>query len=138
MIASGDKDDDKRELILGFAEQQTAYQSASQSARVLTEGWVEQQAFCTNCGNDRLTKFANNRPLADFWCASCNEVFELKGKKGAFGSKVADGAYEKKIERLKSNTMPQLPRARSRRTNFWILPVLVLGTSPKTTWRGHL
>jgi type II restriction enzyme len=110
-MVSGDKDDDKRKLILGFAEQQAAYesyQSPSQSARVLTEGWVEQQAFCANCGNDRLTKFANNRPLADFWCGSCNEVFELKGKKGAFGPRVADGAYEKKIERLNSNTNPNL------------------------------
>jgi hypothetical protein len=28
--------------------------------------------------------------------------------------------------------------ARSRSTNFWILPVDVLGKSPKTTWRGTL
>ena len=26
----------------------------------------------------------------------------------------------------------------SRRRNFWILPVLVLGNSANTTWRGHL
>ncbi len=28
--------------------------------------------------------------------------------------------------------------ARSRSTNFWILPVEVLGSGPKTTWRGTL
>ena len=108
MSASGNKDDDKRELVLGFAETQTAYQSPSQNARVLTEGWVEQQAFCTNCGNDRLTKFANNRPLADFFCGACNEEFELKSKKGLFGTKVANGAYARKIERLNSKTNPNL------------------------------
>jgi len=85
MMVAGNKDDDKRELVLGFAEAQTTYQSPSQSARVLTEGWVEQQAFCTNCGNDRLTRFPNNRPVADFFCSSCNEQFELKSKKGTFG-----------------------------------------------------
>jgi type II restriction enzyme len=108
MITSGKQDDDERGFVLGFAEAQTAYQSASQSARVLTEGWIEQQAFCTNCGNDRLTKFANNLPLADFFCGSCNEQFELKSKKGKFGAKVVDGAYARKIDRLNSNTSPNL------------------------------
>jgi type II restriction enzyme len=108
MIAPGNNDDDKRELFLGFAEAQATFQSPSQSARVLTEGWVAQQAFCTNCGNNRLTKFANNRPLADFFCKVCDEQFELKSKKGAFGAKVLDGAYSRKIERLSSNTNPNL------------------------------
>ena len=108
MVAAGNKDDDKRELVLGFAEAQATYQSPSQNARVLTEGWVEQQAFCTNCGNDRLTRFANNRPVADFFCASCNEQFELKSKKGTFGAKVINGAYGRKVERLNSNTNPNL------------------------------
>jgi type II restriction enzyme len=108
MIASRGRDESKRELDLGFAEGQTTYQSASQSARVLTERWVEQQAFCTNCGNDRLTKFGNNLPVADFFCDACREQFELKAKKGTFGSKVLNGAYGRKIERLNSNTNPNL------------------------------
>ena len=33
---------------------------------------------------------------------------------------------------------PQALFARSRKTNFWILPVEVFGKSPKTTWRGTL
>jgi type II restriction enzyme len=108
MIAQGTGDDGKRELLLGFGEAQTSYQSPSQSARVLTEGWVQQQAFCINCGNERLTKLPNNRPLADFSCTSCNEVFELKSKRGAFGPKVANGAYARKLERLNSSTNPHL------------------------------
>ena len=33
---------------------------------------------------------------------------------------------------------PHAPFAISRSLNFWILPVLVFGTSPNTTWRGTL
>ena len=104
----GNNGDDERSLSLGFAESQATYQSPSQTARVLTEGWVEQQAFCAKCGNDRLTRFSNNLPVADFFCGSCNEQFELKSTKGTFGAKVVDGAYSTKIERLSSNTNPNL------------------------------
>jgi type II restriction enzyme len=104
----GNKRDDERSLSLGFTESQATFQSPSQSARVLTETWVEQQAFCANCGNDRLTKFSNNLPLADFFCGSCNEQFELKSTRGSFGARVVDGAYSTKIERLNSNTNPNL------------------------------
>ncbi len=105
---AGKNGDDKRSLSLGFAESQATYQSPSQAARVLTEGWVEQQAFCAKCGNDRLTRFSNNLPVADFFCGSCDEQFELKSTKGTFGAKVADGAYSTKIARLNSNTNPNL------------------------------
>jgi type II restriction enzyme len=107
-LVPGNKGDDERGLSLGFAESQATYQSPSQTARVLTESWVEQQAFCANCGNDRLTRFSNNLPVADFFCGSCNEQFELKSTKGTFGARVADGAYNTKIARLSSNTNPNL------------------------------
>jgi type II restriction enzyme len=126
MTTSGDRDG-TRKLELGFAEVQASYQSPSQSARVFTEGWVEQQAFCIGCGHDRLTRFGNNRPVADFYCTSCNEQFELKAKKGAFGAKVANGAYNRKIERLTSNSNPNLlllnyDRARYAVTDLIVVP----------------
>ena len=40
--------------------------------------------------------------------------------------------------RLSHDPGAQPPFALSRSTNFWIFPVLVFGTSPNTTWRGHL
>ncbi len=70
--------------------------------------WFSQRYTSPNCGNNKLSKFTNNRPLADFFCSACNEQFELKSKKGAFGAKVLDGAYARKIERLNSNTNPNL------------------------------
>ena len=50
------------------------YKSPSQKIRVLTEGWVDNQAYCPNCGNPSINKYANNLPVADFVCSDCKEV----------------------------------------------------------------
>ncbi len=81
------------------------YTSQSQIARVLTESWVEQEIFCPNCG-DRIKSYANNKPVADFYCKKCSEDFELKSKKGKLGKKIPAGAYSKMIERLNSRQKP--------------------------------
>ena len=70
------------------------YHSGSQSARVLTENWINNNMFCPRCGNDRLEHFENNRPVADFYCSICGNQFELKSKNGVIGKKVPDGAYD--------------------------------------------
>jgi type II restriction enzyme len=90
----------------GFREPQAAYNSGSQNARAWTEEWAAQWLYCPNCGNSRLTRFAANLPVADFFCGSCSDQYELKSKKGEFGPKITNGAYGKKIERLKSETNP--------------------------------
>ena len=82
------------------------YTSASQKMRVLTEDWVERMIFCPNCGQDHLVNYENNRPVADFYCQNCQEDFELKSKNGKIGKKIVDGAYEKMIERLQSDSNP--------------------------------
>ena len=81
------------------------YKNKSQIARILTEGWVEKEIFCPNCG-DKIESYANNRPVADFYCNKCSEDFELKSKKGKIGKKIAAGAYSKMIERLNSEQKP--------------------------------
>ena len=94
---------------LGFEEsRQAAYDSGSQKARVLTEAWASTQAFCPNCGAERLSKFQNNRPVADLYCANCNEEFELKSQKSKFGPRVLDGAYRTMCERLAAQNNPNL------------------------------
>jgi hypothetical protein len=57
----------------GLANQ---YSSQAQKARVLTEYWVKTFAFCPNCGGD-ISQYQNNKPVADFFCPSCNEDYEL-------------------------------------------------------------
>ena len=84
------------------------YKSVSQKARILTEYWVKDSAFCPNCGYFNINKYQNNKPVADFFCPKCNEDYELKSKQGIIETKILDGAYNKKIERLQSNNNPNL------------------------------
>ena len=44
---------DKPPRSLGFEEGPTRFASASQNARVWTEGWARRWLYCPNCGNDR-------------------------------------------------------------------------------------
>lgn len=83
------------------------YKSPSQKIRVLTESWVDSQAFCPSCGSN-INKYENNRPVADFYCHNCKEEFELKSKKENIGFKIIDGAYRTMIERLQSLQNPNL------------------------------
>lgn len=93
---------------LGFSEPQRSYSSGSQNARTITEAWVAQTMYCPNCGNSHLNQFPPNMPVADFFCAKCNDQFELKSQKTKFGKKLANGAYATKIERLSSDSSPNL------------------------------
>jgi type II restriction enzyme len=112
---------------LGFEEPQTPYASPSQSARAWTERWVQDWAYCPHCGHSNLTRFASNRPVADFFCSACNEEFELKSQKTQFGEKVLDGAYRTKCERLAADNNPNLflmnyDRRQLAVTNLMIVP----------------
>ena len=93
---------------LGFEESQTPYLSGSQSARAWTEQWVSKQVYCPNCGNSNVSKFENNRPVADFFCTSCDEEYELKSQKTKFGTKVLDGAFRAMCDRLAASNNPSL------------------------------
>ena len=93
---------------LGFEESQSPFSSGSQKARAWTEAWVRAWAYCPHCGNARISSFPNNSPLADFFCGSCSEEFELKSQKGKFGTRVVDGAFKTKCERLAASNNPNL------------------------------
>jgi type II restriction enzyme len=81
------------------------YKNASQRIRVLSEGWVNNEVFCPACGCS-IKRYTNNKPVADFFCANCEEDYELKSKKDYFGTKIVNGAYETMIQRLQSNNNP--------------------------------
>lgn len=100
----------------GFSEAAAPFVSASQVARVDTEAWAGANMFCPSCGCAALTPYPANRPVADFFCSTCNEQYELKSQSRAFGRKVADGAYDTKMERLASDTSPNLILLRYDRT----------------------
>lgn len=118
---------DERWRNLGFREEAHAYQSASQSARVWTEGWVRDSLFCPNCGSASLDKHPNNKPVADFVCKRCDENYELKSQRSRFGRKINDGAYRTMTERLVAKDNPNLilmnyDRAALAVTNLIVVP----------------
>ncbi len=84
------------------------YKSPAQKIRVMSEHWLLNNIYCPCCGNDRLNGLQNNLPVADMRCKVCGEIFELKSKRNALGSKILDGAYHTMIERITSNMNPQL------------------------------
>ena len=81
------------------------YSSNSQKIRVLTEKWALENIFCPSCGGV-ISDYENNKPVADFYCKTCAEDYELKSKKDKMGKKIVDGAYSTMIERLQSASNP--------------------------------
>ncbi len=82
------------------------YSNASQKARVITEAWVANNAFCPRCGNPRIMHFENNKPVADFYCPKCGNQYELKSKNGLTLGRINDGAYTTMIDRITSLDNP--------------------------------
>ena len=101
------------------------YKSNSQKIRVMSEYWVARYAYCPSCGNT-INSYANNQPVADFYCPKCIEDFELKSKGGKLGKKIADGAYSTMIKRLVSSNNPNFFFLNYDRDTLDILNFLVI------------
>jgi type II restriction enzyme len=86
------------------------YKSQSQRIRVITENWVGSEIYCPSCGRN-INQYKSNKPVADFYCTTCNEDYELKSKKFPIGAKILNGAFGTMIKRLNSIRNP----------NFFIL-----------------
>ena len=82
------------------------YKSEPQKIRVLSEDWVANQSYCPSCDAEPLAEFTNNKPVADFYCANCNEQYELKSKQAKLSNIINDGAYDTMIERISSDNNP--------------------------------
>lgn len=101
------------------------YKSPSQKIRILTESWVDSQIYCPSCGLN-IRKYANNRPVADFFCSACKEEFELKSKKNQLGGRILDGAYQTAIQRLKSDNSPNFFLLNYNSTNLNVVNFFVV------------
>jgi type II restriction enzyme len=82
------------------------YSSSSQRIRILSEHWVSNQVYCPNCGHLNINRYPNNKPVADFFCASCSEDYELKSQKSLIGRRIVDGAYRTMVECLNGSRNP--------------------------------
>lgn len=85
-----------------------SYKSNSQKTRVMSEAWVKDNMYCPCCGNLNLNKIENNKPVSDFQCGNCGEIYELKSKKRSIGKKITDGAYSTMIEHITNNVNTDL------------------------------
>jgi type II restriction enzyme len=101
------------------------YKSQSQKIRVLTESWVKNEIFCPSCGN-KINRYESNRPVADFYCKSCREDYELKSKKNGIGKKIVNGAYKTMIERLQGANNPNFFLLNYNLQNYEVLNFLVI------------
>jgi len=70
------------------------YRSASQRARVVSEGWGERNLYCVNCTSASLTRSAHGTQVVDFVCPICASSFQLKSQSHSFASRICDAAYE--------------------------------------------
>ena len=102
------------------------YKSEPQKIRVLSEDWVANQSYCPNCNAEPLAAFTNGKPVAGFYCANCDEQYELKSKKAKLSNIINDGAYATMIERINSKDNPSfffLTYSQEYRVNnFLIIP----------------
>lgn len=102
------------------------YRSSSQKVRVLTEGWVNENIYCPNCGQINVNRYGNNQPVADFYCANCSEDYELKSKQDSVGLKIVDGAYRTMIERLQDLNNPNFFLLNYDQRKYSVLNFLVI------------
>ena len=103
------------------------YHSQSQIIRILTENWLNDNMYCPHCGHNSLNKFPNNKAVADFYCPTCHNEYELKSKAGNIGHKITDGAYNTFIDRITSNNNPDFFILNYNKhylyvDNLWVIP----------------
>lgn len=75
------------------AERAAGYKSLCQKARVVSEGWGEENLFCCNCDSPSLRASAANTEAFDFACPRCSSVFQLKSQARNFSERLVDAAY---------------------------------------------
>jgi len=73
-----------------------------------------------------MGRYSNNRPVADFFCHSCNEDYELKSQAKIFGAKMVDGAYRTMMDRLKGSGNPNLLLLHYDPGGLFVLNLLVI------------
>src|SRR5271166_736751 len=100
--------------------------SASQIARVVTEGWCSREMYCPACEAQSLTKTKTGSPACDFTCSECEERFELKSGRHRFGAKIPDAAYSAMMAAIHHDRTPNLLAAQYSKSfsivNLFVVP----------------
>lgn len=84
------------------------YRSPAQQARVVTEGWAQENLYCPNCQAPSLNPAPNNSPAFDFACPNCALPYQLKSKRSPLGERIVDAAYEAMMRAIREDRTPNL------------------------------
>ncbi len=82
------------------------YDSPSQVARAVTEGWANENLYCPACLNESLDHTKTGKAVVDYECPNCDETYQLKSKKGPIRKKISNSAYQPKVEAIRRGTIP--------------------------------
>src|SRR5579859_1473602 len=84
------------------------YKSGAQRARVVSEGWGEQNLYCANCNSPTLTRSGPNTQAVDFDCPECESTFQLKSQSKPFSRRINDAGYEAMRRAIVEGRTPNL------------------------------
>ncbi|MBX7131345.1 MAG: hypothetical protein K1X67_01575 [Fimbriimonadaceae bacterium] len=86
----------------------SAYKSATQVGRIITEAWGVQNLYCVGCQASRLLQTPVNARAVDFRCGTCDELYQLKSGKTLPKARIVDAAYDAMISSIRSERAPNL------------------------------
>jgi type II restriction enzyme len=84
------------------------YKSASQRARIGTEGWGALNFFCSACESPKLDISPRNAAAVDYICPKCASPYQLKSQSKPFGAKIVDAAYSEMRRAILLDRTPNL------------------------------
>ncbi len=88
------------------SELASAYRSASQRARVVTEAWGATNLYCPNCPSPQLTRLQHNTKASDYCCPKCGFWYQLKGQQSPILTQIDNGAFSAMIEAIRNDRTP--------------------------------
>lgn len=101
------------------------YKSASQRARIATEGWGLANLYCPSCTSNSLKRTPHNTPVVDFVCPICDSEFQMKSQARPLGNRLADAAYDAMRRAIVTKKTPNLFILQYNREK-WIVQNLLL------------
>ena len=90
------------------SENLACYKSASQRARIATEGWALANLFCPACDSSSVGRSPTNTPAIDFVCPKCRAPFQLKSQVRPLTSRITDAAYGAMLRAIQEDRTPNL------------------------------
>jgi len=102
------------------------YTSPAQRARVATEAWAEENAFCVECSGETLKPEPRNTKAIDFRCPRCDAPFQLKSRSSSISGRINDAAYSAMRHSIENDRTPNLFVLRYEREAWSVRDLIVI------------